>query len=324
MQIIRRLTTIFLCATALGVAATSHARQDFPNKPVRLVVPFSPGSGTDNTARYLAREMEAKLGTPVVVENRPGGNSFIATQAVAGADPDGYTLLVSGSSAMTVNKAVFKDLPYDPIKDFEPVARLANGAMGLAVQANSPYRTVSDLVIAAKKRPGELNYGSGSAAYEITTELFLSMADASATHVPYKGAAQAMTDLAGGQLDFVFADYAATLPFVRSDKVRLLAVTSAHRLESATDVPTLAEQGFPGYDMVNWTSVFAPAGTPPEVIERLSNVIVEIYDGTETREFLAKTNWESFPTGPEELRAYQQQEIEKWQRAAEVAGIEKQ
>ncbi|AMG88984.1 tripartite tricarboxylate transporter substrate binding protein [Bordetella parapertussis] len=316
--------SFLLGAASLAASGAALAQQAFPTHPIRLIVPFAPGSGTDNTARHLAREMEAEFGSPVVVENHPGANSFIAAKMVAAAAPDGYTLLISGSSAMTVNAAIFKALPYDPLKDFAPVARLAKGAMGLAVNAQSPYRSVDDLVQAMRQQPGTLNYGSGSAAYQITTELFLSMAQAKASHIPYKGAAQALTDLAGRQVDFAFADYAALVPFLRSGKLRLLAVSSAERLESEPATPTVAQAGYPGFDMVNWTSAFAPAGTPAPIVDTLSKAIVAIYEREQTRAFLAGTNWESFPVGPAELRRYQVDEIAKWSRAAEIAGIEKQ
>ena len=317
---------VFMMVGALlfSTASAVVAQDDFPTRPIRLVVPFTPGSGTDNTARYLAREMELRFKSPVVVENQPGANSFIAAKAVAGAAADGYTLLVSGSSAMTVNQALFKELPYDPLKDFAPVARLAQGAMGLAVSASSPYQSVPDLVNAMREKEGSMNYGSGAASYFITTELFLSLSKAKAVHVPYKGAAQALTDLVGEQIDFVFADYAALVPFLNSGRLRMLAVTSADRLESAPDIPTISESGYPGFEMVNWTSVFAPAGTSDHVIRKLSDAIVSIYEQPEALAFLATTNWSSIAAGPDILRQYQIDEIAKWGDAAKIANIEKQ
>ncbi len=220
------------CAAWLALPAGA-ARAAYPDKPIRLIVSFPPGSGTDSNARYVAKKMEERLGVAVTVENRPGGNSFIAAQAVAAADPDGYTLLLASNSPVATNAAMFKHLPYDPVKDFAPVARLGYGAMALAVKADAPYKTVADLVNAARLRPGELNFGSGSASYQIATELFLSMGGIKANHVPYRGAAPALTDLAGGQVDFVFADYGAVIPFVQSGRMRLLAVTGDTRLKSA-------------------------------------------------------------------------------------------
>jgi len=310
-------------AAWLALPAAS-AQAAYPDKPIRLIVSFPPGSGTDSNARYVAKKMEEKLGVAVTVENRPGGNSFIAAQAVAVAPPDGYTLLLASNSPVATNAAMFKHLPYDPVNDFAPVARLGYGAMALVVKADAPYKTVADLVSAARQRPGELNFGSGSASYQIATELFLAMGGIKANHVPYRGAAPALTDLAGGQVDFVFADYGAVIPFVQSGRMRLLAVTGDARLKSAPDTPTLQESGFPGYYMVNWTAAFAPARTPAAVIEKLAGVLLDIYRTADAAEFLARTNWEVFPVGPKELGVFQRDEIRKWDEAAQRAGIPKQ
>ena len=310
-------------AAWLALPAAS-AQAAYPDKPIRLIVSFPPGSGTDSNARYVAKKMEEKLGVAVTVENRPGGNSFIAAQAVAVAPPDGYTLLLASNSPVATNAAMFKHLPYDPVNDFAPVARLGYGAMALVVKADAPYKTVADLVNAARQRPGELNFGSGSASYQIATELFLAMGGIKANHVPYRGAAPALTDLAGGQVDFVFADYGAVIPFVQSGRMRLLAVTGDARLKSAPDTPTLQESGFPGYYMVNWTAAFAPARTPAAVIEKLAGVLLDIYRTADAAEFLARTNWEVFPVGPKELGVFQRDEIRKWDEAAQRAGIPKQ
>ncbi|NMK48678.1 tripartite tricarboxylate transporter substrate binding protein [Achromobacter sp. Bel] len=306
---------------ALSAASVQAA---YPDKAIRLIVSFPPGSGTDSNARYVAKKMEEKLGVAVTVENRPGGNSFIAAQAVALAEPDGYTLLLASNSPVATNAAMFKHLPYDPVKDFAPVARLGYGAMALVVKADAPYKTVADLVSAARQRPGELNFGSGSASYQIATELFLAMGGIKANHVPYRGAAPALTDLAGGQVDFVFADYGAVIPFLQSGRMRLLAVTGDTRLKSAPDTPTLQESGFPGYYMVNWTAAFAPARTPAAVIDKLAGVLLEIFRTTDAVEFMARTNWEVFPVGPQELGVFQRDEIRKWDEAAQRAGIPKQ
>jgi len=310
-------------AAWLALPAAS-AQAAYPDKPIRLIVSFPPGSGTDSNARYVAKKMEEKLGVAVTVENRPGGNSFIAAQAVAVAPPDGYTLLLASNSPVATNAAMFKHLPYDPVNDFAPVARLGYGAMALVVKADAPYKTVADLVNAARQRPGELNFGSGSASYQIATELFLAMGGIKANHVPYRGAAPALTDLAGGQVDFVFADYGAVIPFVQSGRMRLLAVTGDARLKSAPDTPTLQESGFPGYYMVNWTAAFAPARTPAAVIDKLAGVLLDIYRTADAAEFLARTNWEVFPVGPKELGVFQRDEIRKWDEAAQRAGIPKQ
>src|SRR3546814_5530899 len=190
---------------------------------------------------------------------------------------------------------MFKQLPYDPVRDFAPVARLGFGAMALAVQADSPYRTVAGLVAAARREPGKLNYGSGSASYQIATELFLSMAGIKATHVPYKGAAPALADLAGGQVDLVFADYGAVIPFVQAGKMRLLAVTGHERLRSAPAVPTLPESGFDGYYMVNWTAAFAPARTPAADLAPLARPLCGNYPPAPAAAFRGPPSWAALP-----------------------------
>ncbi|MFY0476895.1 Bug family tripartite tricarboxylate transporter substrate binding protein [Achromobacter marplatensis] len=321
---IKLMRLLALAGAAWLALPAASAQAAYPDKPIRLIVSFPPGSGTDSNARYVAKKMEEKLGVAVTVENRPGGNSFIAAQAVAVAPPDGYTLLLASNSPVATNAAMFKHLPYDPVNDFAPVARLGYGAMALVVKADAPYKTVADLVNAARQRPGELNFGSGSASYQIATELFLAMGGIKANHVPYRGAAPALTDLAGGQVDFVFADYGAVIPFVQSGRMRLLAVTGDTRLKSAPDTPTLQESGFPGYYMVNWTAAFAPARTPAAIIDKLAGVLLGIFGTADAAEFLARTNWEVFPVGPKELGVFQRDEIRKWDQAAQRAGIPKQ
>ncbi len=322
MKLLARL--LALAGAAWLTQATPVAHAAYPDKPIRLIVSFPPGSGTDSNARYVAKKMEERLGVSVMVENRPGGNSFIAAQTVALAEPDGYTLLLASNSPVATNAAMFKTMPYDPVKDFAPIARLGYGAMALVVKADAPFKTVAELVAAAKAKPGQLNFGSGSASYQIATELFLSMGGIKANHIPYKGAAPALTDLAGGQVDFVFADYGAVIPFVQSGRMRLLAVTGDSRLKSAPDVPTLQESGFDGYYMVNWTAAFAPARTPKAVVDKLADTLLAIYKTADAANFLALTNWEVFPVGPVELGKFQRDEIEKWDAAAKRAGIPKQ
>ncbi|GMG94300.1 tripartite tricarboxylate transporter substrate binding protein [Cupriavidus metallidurans] len=316
-----------LCALVVtigGALTPMDARSEYPDKPIKLVVSFPPGSGTDSNARYLARKMEERLGKPVVVENRPGGNSFIAAQTVTRAEPDGYTLLLASNSPVATNVAMFRKLPYDPVSELAPIARLGVGAMALVVSASSRYQTVDALLSAAREHPGTLNYGAGSASYQIATELFLAMGHIKANHVPYKGAAPALTDLAAGQVDFVFADYGAVLPLLNGGKLRLLAVTSDKRLGSQPNTPTLQESGFPGYFMVNWTAAFAPANTPKPIIAKLEKLMVDIYRTPETSEFLSRTSWDVFVGDAKALRTFQLAEIKKWSDAAERAGVPKQ
>ena len=307
-----------------GVLAAAPAQAAYPEQPIKLVVSFPPGSGTDTNARYAATKLQERVGVPVIVENRPGANSFIAAEAVVNAKPDGYTLLLASNSPVTTNVVMFKDLRYDPVNQLTPLAKLSYGPMALTVKSDSPFQSVEDLIEHSKQNAGSLNYGAGSASYQIATELFLTQAGIKAEHIPYKGAAPALTDLAGGHVDFVFADFGAIVPFVQSGAMRVLAVTGNERVSVVPDVPTLQEAGLKDYYMINFTAAFAPAGTPQEIVDFLSEHFVEIYKDPETQEFLDRTHWVAFPGGQEELRQFQKSEIQRWGAAREAANIPQQ
>ena len=318
------LKLIATAAITLAASFNTVAFAKYPDKPIRFVVSFPPGSGTDTNARYTARRLQEKLGAVVTVENRPGGNSFMAVDQVVRAKPDGYTLLFSSNSPVSTNVVMFKDLPYDPVKDLTPLAKLGYGAMGVAVPASSPTQNIEQLVEEGKKRPGQLNYGSGSASYQIATELFLKQAGIEANHVPYRGASAAITDLAGKQTDFVFADYGALIPLAQSNSIRVIAATGDKRLKQAPDVPTLQESGYKDYYMVNWVALFGPAGLPEDVQKVLSDAMVEIYSDQESIEFLDRMSWDVFPGDGKALAEFQQSEIKRWSDAAKQANIPQQ
>ena len=311
-------------AVTLAASFNTVAFAKYPDKPIRFVVSFPPGSGTDTNARYTARRLQEKLGVVVTVENRPGGNSFMAVDQVVRAKPDGYTLLFSSNSPVSTNVVMFKDLPYDPVKDLTPLAKLGYGAMGVAVPASSPIQNIEQLVEEGKKRPGQLNYGSGSASYQIATELFLKQAGIEANHVPYRGASAAITDLAGKQTDFVFADYGALIPLAQNNSIRVIAATGDKRLKQAPDVPTLQEAGYKDYYMVNWVALFGPAGLPEDVQKVLSDAMVEIYSDQESIDFLDRMSWDIFPGDGKALAEFQQSEIKRWSDAAKQANIPQQ
>lgn len=315
----RRAVLILLAAAGATWPALA---QDYPNKPVKLIVSFPPGSGADTTARHYAKRLQELTKQPFVVDNRPGANSFIAAQAVARAEPDGTTLFFSSNSPIVVNPVLFKKLPYDPAVDFAPVARAARAPNLLVVPANSPYKTVAELVAAAKKAPGKLSYASGSAAYHIGTEAFTEAVDIDAAHIPYKGAAPAITDTAGGVVDFAIVDITAALPLVASGKLRALAVTADRRHADLPNVPTAIEAGAKGYEFYNWTALYAPAKTPQPVIDKLEQLMQRITQEPETLAFFAKVGGETFPAGAKELRQYQASQLEFWQRAAKRANLQ--
>ena len=318
------LKLIATAAITLAASFNTVAFAKYPDKPIRFVVSFPPGSGTDTNARYTARRLQEKLGVVVTVENRPGGNSFMAVDQVVRAKPDGYTLLFSSNSPVSTNVVMFKDLPYDPVKDLTPLAKLGYGAMGVAVPASSPIQNIEQLVEEGKKRPGQLNYGSGSASYQIATELFLKQAGIEANHVPYRGASAAITDLAGKQTDFVFADYGALIPLAQNNSIRVIAATGDKRLKQAPDVPTLQEAGYKDYYMVNWVALFGPAGLPEDVQKVLSDAMVEIYSDQESIDFLDRMSWDIFPGDGKALAEFQQSEIKRWSDAAKQANIPQQ
>ncbi|WP_373376308.1 Bug family tripartite tricarboxylate transporter substrate binding protein [Cupriavidus nantongensis] len=305
----------YLAIMALAVIPllpqTALAQGGYPDRPIKLVVPYPPGSGTDTMARYAAKRMETALGKPVVIENKPGGNAIIAAQTVVNAPADGYTLLWAANGPVTTNVALYEKLPYNPLTDLEPVARLAYSPMGLYVPAESPYKTAADLFADAKKRPGKLNYGSGSATYNIATEWLMSLVGAKANAISYKGSSPTLTDLAGKQVDFAIAEYSAGLPLVKGGKIRLLAMTSDRRMKSESETPTLQELGYKEYFQVAWWGVFAPKGTPKTVVTRLETTLIAVFKDAETAQYLEQNNFSAFTGTAEQLRAFQKAEIER-------------
>lgn len=296
--------------------------QEYPGKPVTFIVSFPPGSGADTTARLYARRMQEITKQTFIVENRPGANSFLAAQAVAKANPDGYTLFYASNSPVVVNAVLFKKPPYDPVADFAPVARASRGTNLIVVPAGSPHKSVADLAAAAKAKPKGLSYASGSASYQIATELFAELLGVDFLHVPYKGSAPALVDTAAAVVDFAIADISAALPLITGGRLRALAVSSDKRHAALPAVPTATEAGAKGFEFYNWTGLFAPARTPQALIDKLAALMQQITAEPETVAFLAKVGGETFPGGPQELRRYQLAEIEQWKRTAQRAGIQ--
>lgn len=319
----RRGMLTALAMTCLGSAPMAWA-DDYPSKTVRVIVSFPPGSGADSTARFYATRLQEITKQTFIVDNRPGANSFIAAQAVATAAPDGHTLFFASNSPVVVNAVLFKSLPYDPVKDFVAMVRTARATNLLVVPAASPYKTLPDLLAAAKKAPKKLNYASGSASYQIATEEFAELAGADFNHVPYKGAAPAVQDTVAGVTDFTIADITASLALVKAGRLRALAVSSDRRHEALPDVPTFIESGVKGYEFYNWTGMFAPAKTPRAVIDKLSRLVQQITAEPETVAFFSKLGGETFSAGPEEFGRYQITQIEQWKRVAQRAGIQPQ
>jgi len=268
-------------------------------------------------------DWRAAWASPWWWKNKVGGNAIIAAQAVIAAPADGYTLLWAANGPVTTNVALYAKLAYDPLKDLVPVARVAYPPMGLYVPANSPYTTAAQLFEAARKQPMKLNYGSGSATYNIASDWLMSLVGATAKGISYKGAAPALTDLAGGQIDFVIAEFSAGLPLVQGGKIRMLALTSDRRLPSQPDLPTLQELGQKEFFQVAWWGVFAPANTPKPVVSVLERALLAAFSDAEGKEYLLKNNFSAFPGTSEELRNFQEAEIKRETRLVEQFKIPK-
>lgn len=293
----------------------------WPDKPIRLVVPYSAGGGADNTARIVAQRLGEILGQAIVIDNKPGAGGVIGADSVAKANPDGYTVLYD-ASAFCVNAALRK-LPYDPVKDFIPVSLVATAPQILVVNPRAPYKTVADLVAAAKKAPGQLSYASAGAgtASHLAAEMLNDQARIDTLHVPYKGGAPALTDVMAGQVDLYFGNAASTLQYLSSGKLRALAVSSRARVPGLDKVPTLSESGLPDYAVLEWNGVFLPKGTPKEVVDRLAKATREAIADPGIRERLKQAGLEPSGNSPEEFGAFVKSESARWQAVVKARHI---
>jgi tripartite-type tricarboxylate transporter receptor subunit TctC len=311
-------------ALALTVLAPLAAQaQAFPDKPITFVVPFAAGTATDQIARALGNQVATESKQSVVIENKAGASGFIASQYVAKANPDGYTVLITTNTTHAANEHLYKKLPYDPVKDFAPVTGLGKGGQIMVVNPSFPAKSVMEFIAAARKEPGKYSFGSGSSSSRMAGELLQQMADIKLLHVPYKSNTLAVTDLLGGQIHMMITDTATGLPQVKGGKLRALGMSSAARSPLAPDVPTIAEAGVKGYEMGYWFAAYAPAKTPPAVIKRLNELLVKAARSEEARNaFYAPTGTEVFTTTPEEMASFQAAETQKWGRIVKGAGIE--
>ena len=311
------------CAlAALALSAAAHA-QVYPAKPLRMIVAYPPGGGTDIVGRMLAQKLGESLGQSVVVENRGGASGNIGTELAARAAPDGYTILMGNVAPNAINVSLFKDLAFDPVADFAPVSLVASTPNILVVHPSTPARTVKEVIALAKAKPGTLNFasaGMGSSSH-LAGELFRILAGVEIVHVPYKGAGPAMVDVLSGQVQLYFATLPAAMPHVKPGKLAPVAVTSARRSPALPDLPTVAESGVPGYEASTWYGVLAPAHTSPAVVARLHGDIVKILADAALHARLADQGFDPVGSSPEEFGAYIKSEILKWGKAIRDAGI---
>lgn len=310
----------FLLTSALP--ATALWAQNFPSKPIRIIVPVAAGGGTDVLARTLGQKAGELLGQPVVVENILGAGGNIGTQMVAKAPPDGYTLLLSPATIAT-NVAVYRKLPYDLLKDLQTVTLVGQTSVVLVVHPSFAPRTVAEFVEAARAKPASLNYGSAGigSPQHLQSELFGQRTGISGNHVPYKGQSQAMTDLVGGQLHYMFSPLQNALPFIREGRIRALGVASPQRNPALPQLASFAELGYKDVDFSNWFALYAPAGTPQAIVKRLSDVFVQVGRSPEMAERLSKLGFEPFFTSPEEGSDFMRAELTRWTRVATQANI---
>lgn len=310
-----------LCAALCALSVSAFAA--YPEKPVRLVLPYSPGGGADVTGRPLAHYLGERMGQQFVVENMGGAGGNIAMQTVAHAAPDGYTLVLCLTPQLSVNQSLYKNLPYDPVKDFAPISLIGSAPYFLGVNPNVPAKTFGEFIALARAKPGELSYastGNGSGLH-LAMELVKSMAKIELVHVPYKGGGAALTDVLAGNVPAMFMSYGAGSAYIKSGRVRILAVTSAQRSPLMPDVPPVADT-LPGYEAGAWYAVLAPRGTPPAIVKRLHDEIVELLKANgDLRERFAGDGVRPIGSTPEELAAYAKAETVKWAAVVKRAGV---
>jgi tripartite-type tricarboxylate transporter receptor subunit TctC len=319
----RRIATLLACVfAAIAVSAGRAAlAQDYPTRPVRIIVPFAAGGPADIYARFLAQRLQEALGQPFVVDDRPGAGSVIGTDAAAKSAPDGYTLLLM-SNTQTVNESLMPNKPYALLRDFVPVAPINYSDLVLVVNPAVPAATLAELIALAKAKPGKLNYASSGPGtpYHMAGELFKALAGVDLVHVPYKGSSQARTDVLGGQVDMMFDAVTTMSEFARSGRVRALATTGKARSAVLPSVPTMAEAGVPGYEAVIWLGLVAPKGTPPDVVRRLNAAVGKIVATPEVRGEWARQGATAMTMTPDEFARFVNDDIVKWERIVRISG----
>jgi tripartite-type tricarboxylate transporter receptor subunit TctC len=316
-----RKAMLMIFAMGALVMGSAGAQTPYPSKPLRLVVGFPPGGANDILARLIGGKLQEQWGQPVLVDNKPGANAIIATEHVAKSAPDGYTLLIGASGAMTFNPGLYAKLPYDPIRDFEPVTMIGSFPLVLAVNPALGVQTVKELVNLARSAPDKLNYSAGSTPFQLGMELFKQKAGISVHHVPYKGSAQAVAAVMANHVQMTVVDAPPAVAQIKAGTLRGLAVTSRTRAPILPDLPTMIEAGIPDFEVVLWTSLFAPAGTPRPIVKQLQEQIAAILRLPDVRERMSGLGIEPVGNSPAELAAIVRADIEKWTAVARSANV---
>lgn len=318
----RRIASLLALALAAFALSGHHALAAYPERVIKIVVPFAPGGGTDAIARVLAQEMARDLVGSIIIENKPGAGTIIGSQAVATAEGDGYTLLMA-TFAHAVNPSLNAKLPFDPIKDFAPVALVARSPNIVVVNPKSPFRSIADLIAGAKAEPDKISYGTfgtGTSAH-LAGEMFKRMAGVNMTMVPYKGSAPAITDLIGGQTQVMFTTVASAAALIEGGQLRALAVTTAERSPAFPQLPTVAETGLPGFEAETWYGLLAPAKTPPDIIERLNRSAAKAVQADAFKKLSVNEGLVLIAAPPQEFERYYRSEMQRWRKVIEDAGI---
>jgi len=319
-----KMMKIAMIGVMASLGSLSVHAQTYPSQPVRMVVPFAAGGTSDTIARLLSERMAQKLGTPVVVENRAGAGGNIGSELVARAKPDGYTMLMGTVATHGINASLYKQIAFDPVKDFKPVTLIASTPSVLLVNPAVPVDSVQELIDHAKSHPGKLNFGSSGngSSHHLAGELFNSMADTRMTHIPYRGTAAAQVDLIAGEIQVLFDTLPAAMPHVQGGKVKALAVSSLERDASLPDLPTIAEAGVPGYEVGSWYGFLFPAGTPDEIVERMSAAVTEVINSPEVTERLLAQGATPVASTPAEFTEHIAREQEKWAKVIKLSGAQ--
>ncbi len=322
MSIILRPSGVVACAIFSSVVASHAVSADYPVKPIRFIVPFPPGGGTDIGTRIIALKMSERFGQQVVVDNRGGAAGIIGTEVAAKAMPDGYTIMMGNIGTHAINISLYAKLPYDPVRDFIPVTQAAGLPLFVLTHPSLPVKNVKELIALAKAQPGKLNYSSSGAggSMHVAAELFQSMAQVKLVHVPYKGGGPAIVDLLAGQVPLSFATVLETSQHVKAGRLRALAVTSAKRSIASPDIPTVAEAALPGYESISWLGVFAPVGTPREVIVVLNTEIVKILQQADVKQRLLEQDGEPIGNSQEQFAVVLKSDIAKYAKIMRESG----
>lgn len=313
---------ITMLMTGFSIGALAQNASNFPSKEIRVIVPFTPGSGSDTSARYFGERLGQMLGKPVVVENKPGAGGVVALTMVKALPADGHTIVLASNSPFSVNPVVMKDLPYDPYNDFKPLAGLAKGMNVLVIKDEPGVDTLAQFVEKARNAAAPVSIGTYSAGYELATAWFADIAGFEYNNIPYKGQAAIVTDVIGGRLDAAMLNLSAATEIINSGKLKAVAVSGAERQPAVGQVPTFKESGFPDYEMYSWTSFYVHGDTPPDITKVLSDAMTKLMSQPESHAYLAKEGSLPMPNTPEEMLAFQKSEQQHFKRIAEAAGIE--